>query len=573
METITQVQKNEQTLRPLNRVELSAIDEYKYSSHLLPTIKLNHRQICDVELILNGAFAPLQGFLNKADYDSVLKNMRLADGSLWPMPVTLDVDAEFAAKIGPGDEVALRDAEGVLLAILEVEDKWEVNKEHEARSVFGTTDDRHAGVAYLMQQSKEVYLGGKLIGVSLPLYYDFNHLRYTPSELRKEFQQRGWDKVVAFQTRNPMHRAHQELTVRAIAATGAKLLIHPVVGVTKPGDIEYYTRVICYEHILQTYPANTAMLSLLPLAMRMGGPREAVWHAIIRKNYGCTHFIVGRDHAGPGKDRQGIDFYAPYAAQELVMQHQKEIGIEIVPFQEMAYSHQHAAYFPVDQFPANESPALISGTDLRERLQKNLEIPEWFSYPAVIDELRKAHPPKHKQGFTVFFTGLPSAGKSTLANALMLKLRELTNRQFTLLDGDVIRTHLSRGLGFSQEDREANITRVGFVAKEVTKHGGIAICALVSPYARPREMVRDMIKEVGGFIEVYVSTPLAICETRDRKGLYKKAREGFIKQFTGISDPYEPPVAPEITIDTASMNPEQIIDVLVEKIKSLGYIQ
>ena len=570
METITQSQRTE--WKPPQRVDLAFIDEYKFSSHQLPTIKLNSRQICDLELILNGGFAPLHGFLNKADYDSVLQHMRLADGALWPIPITLDVDNEFAEKINSGDEVALRDAEGVLLAILVVEDKWVADKDSEARHVYGTLDEYHPGVAYLKQQTKDIYLGGKLIGVSLPAYYDFNHLRFTPEALREEFQRRGWKKIVAFQTRNPMHRAHQELTARAMAETGANLLIHPVVGVTKPGDIEYYTRVRCYEHVLPSYPENTAMLSLLPLAMRMAGPREAVWHAIIRRNYGCTHFIVGRDHAGPGKDRKGNDFYSPYAAQELVMKHQQEIGISIVPFQEMAYSHRHHAYFPMDQFPADEKPGLISGTELRDRLQKNLDIPEWFSYPAVLNELQKSYPPKHKQGFTVFFTGLPSAGKSTLANALMQKLREFTDRHFTLLDGDIIRTHLSRGLGFSQEDREANITRVGFVAREVTKHGGIAICALVAPYVKPRGMVRDMVKEVGGFIEVYVSTPLTVCETRDRKGLYKKAREGFIKQFTGISDPYEPPVAPEVTVDTVSMSPEQIIDVLVSQLKSMGYI-
>jgi sulfate adenylyltransferase len=370
-----------------------------------------------------------------------------------------------------------------------------------------------------------------------------------------------------------MHRAHQELTRRACEQTGANLLLHPVVGMTKPGDIEYYTRVRCYEHVITTYPEKTAMLSLLPLAMRMGGPKEAIWHALIRKNYGCTHFIVGRDHAGPGKNKKGENFYDPYAAQQMALEHQKEIGIEIVPFQEMSYSHRSKRYFAQDEFPADETPAAISGTEFRERLYTNQEIPEWFSYPAIIEELRKAHPPRHKQGFTLFLTGLPSSGKSTLANAVSLRLRELTDRPITLLDGDVIRTHLSRGLGFSQEDREENITRVGFVAKEITRHGGIVICALVAPFNRARKKVREMIGEIGGYVEAYVATPLDVCEQRDRKGMYKKAREGVIRQFTGVSDVYEVPESPEITIDTVHRHPAEIVEYIIQELKVLGYVQ
>lgn len=545
---------------------------YKVRSHELASLTLTQRQLCDLELILNNGFAPLTGFMNQADYLSVLNNMCLADGTLWPMPITLDVDKSFADQLQRDQEIALRDAEGLLLAILRVEDKWAVDRAQEAQAVFGTLDEDHPAVAYLNKQVKDVYIGGTLLGISLPHHYDFRHLRHTPDELKAFFQQNGWHQIVAFQTRNPMHRAHQELTVRAAELTHAKLLLHPVVGMTKPGDIEYYTRVRCYEHLLKTYSPQSTFLSLLPLAMRMGGPREAVWHAIIRRNYGCTHFIVGRDHAGPGKNRRGENFYDPYAAQQMALKYQDQIGIRIVPFQEMVYSHKQSRYFSIDQFPKDEVPAAISGTELRERLQKNLEIPEWFSYPTVIEELRKVHPPRNKQGFTIFMTGLPSSGKSTLANALALKLREMTDRPITLLDGDVIRTHLSRGLGFSQEDREMNITRVGFVAKEITRHGGIVICALVAPFAKPREIVRQMVNEVGGFIEVYVSTPLAICEERDRKGMYKKAREGHIKQFTGVSDPYEEPVSPEIKIDTAHMNPEEVMDVFVKQIKLLGYI-
>jgi sulfate adenylyltransferase len=538
----------------------------------LASLTLTQRQVCDLELLLNGGFAPLNGFMNKADYDSVLDTMRLTDGNVWPIPVTLDVDQQTADSLQSGTEIALRDAEGLLLATLQVEDCWQIDREREAQAVFGTTDDSHPAVHYLYHQTKDIYIGGRVTSISLPHHYDFTHLRFTPDKLKQYFQQHGWKKIVAFQTRNPMHRAHQELTIRAAQQTGAKVLVHPVVGMTKPGDIEYYTRVRCYEHVMQTYPLDSAKLSLLPLAMRMGGPREAVWHAIIRKNYGCTHFIVGRDHAGPGKNKAGEHFYDPYAAQVLAMKYQQEIGIEIVPFQEMVYSHAQKIYFSIDEFPKNETPASISGTELRDCLQKGLDIPAWFSYPAVIDELRKTYPPRHKQGFTVFMTGLPSSGKSTLANALSLKLREMSGRQVTILDGDVIRTHLSHGLGFSKEDREQNVTRVGFVAKEISRHGGIVICALVAPFARSRELVRQMIKEAGGFVEVYVSTPLAICENRDRKGMYKKAREGVIKQFTGVSDPYEEPTSAEITINTSSLSPEAAIDLLIKQIKLLGYL-
>jgi len=552
---------------------LGSLEEYKFTARELSSLTLTQRQLCDLEMLLNGGFAPLTTFMNEADYRSVLQRMRLANDTLWPMPVTLDVDAEFAASLHEGQEIALRDAEGLLLAILQYESQWCVDREWEAQAVFNTTDSMHPSVAYLQQHVKDVYITGKLIGISLPHHYDFTHLRYTPAELREIFQQQGWKKVVAFQTRNPMHRAHQELTLRAAHQTGAKLLLHPVVGMTKPGDIEYYLRVRCYEHVLKTYPVGMAHLSLLPLAMRMGGPKEALWHALIRKNYGATHFIVGRDHAGPGKNSQGQAFYDPYAAQSLTLQHQEEIGLEIVPFQEMVYSQKEQKYFPVNEFPADETPASISGTQLRDSLQKGLDIPAWFSYPEVINELRKVHPVKEKQGFTVFLTGLPSSGKSTLANALLLKLRELTDRRSSLLDGDLIRTHLSKGLGFSQEDREINITRVGFVAREITKHGGIAICALVAPFATARNKVREMISEVGGFIEIYVATSLEVCEERDRKGLYKKARAGIIKQFTGISDPYEEPSHPEIKIDTLSAAPTEIVDTIIARIQELGYLK
>lgn len=534
---------------------------------------LTARQLCDIELLLNGAFSPLAGFLGRADYESVCEEMRLADGTLWPIPVTLDVSREFAGKLRSGERIALRDPEGVLIATLEVSDIWEPDRRAEALAVFGTDDMLHPGVNYLLNESHPVYVGGTLRGVEAPRHYDFRELRHTPAELRAIFRERGWERVVAFQTRNPMHRAHQELTLRAARQQDARLVIQPVVGMTKPGDIDHYTRVRCYEHLIKHYPENSTLLSLLPLAMRMGGPREAVWHAIIRKNYGFTHFIVGRDHAGPGKNSKGEDFYGPYDAQALVQQFQDELGIRMVPFQMMVYVKERAEYVPIDETKEGETVLNISGTELRRRLQEGLDIPEWFSFPEVVAELRKTHPPKHKQGFTVFFTGLSGSGKSTIANALMVKLMERGGRRVTLLDGDIVRKHLSSELGFSKEHRDINIRRIGYVASEITKNGGAAICAPIAPYAATRQQVREMIEPLGGFLEVHVATPLEVCEARDRKGLYAKARAGIIKEFTGVSDPYEAPENPEIRIDTRELSPGQAADRIIERLEQLGFLE
>src|ERR1044072_5658119 len=521
----------------------------------LPSWDLTMRQACDIEMLLNGAFSPLEGFLNEQDYRKVLSDMRLASGVLWPLPVNLDVPAAVAHKIQNGDHSALRGAEGVLVATMEVSSIYRPNKELEARSVFGTTDEKHPGVSYLMRRANEVYLGGKLRGVELPMHYDFKHLRDTPKEMRDRFQKLGWRKVVAFKTRNPMHRAHQQLTFRAAGAVEANLLIQPVVGMTKPGDVDHYTRVRCYEHLIKHYPEQTTALSLLPLAMRMGGPREAVWHAIIRKNYGCPHFIVGRDHAGPGIDSQGKPFYGPYDAQKLMKQFEDELDITMVPFKNMVYVEDKAQYFPEDELEKGWRTLDISGTELRRRLQEGADIPEWFSFADVVAELRRTHPPRHKQGFTVFFTGLSGSGKSTVANALMVKLMEMGGRPVTLLDGGVVRKHLSSELGFSKEHRDLNIQRIGYVASEITKNGGIAICAPIAPYAATRKRVREMIEPLGGFIEIHVATPIEVCEARDRKGLYAKARAGILKGFTGIDDPYEPPENPEMRLDTSEATP------------------
>jgi len=533
---------------------------------------LTERQLCDVELLLNGAFSPLEGFLGREDYDGVVQDMRLVNGVLWPVPITLDVTEAFAAKVAGGDTMALRDSEGVLIATLEVSDIWTPDRTAEARSVFGTEDSAHPGVNFVLNRSNPVYVGGRLRGVEAPTHYDFKHLRDSPREIRDRFAKLGWRKVVAFQTRNPMHRAHQELTFRAAREVEANLLIHPVVGMTKPGDIDHYTRVRCYENILKAYPEQTTSLSLLPLAMRMAGPREAVWHAIIRKNHGCTHFVVGRDHAGPGKDSSGKPFYGPYDAQELLRKHEQEIEMTMVPFRNMVYAQNLDTYFPEDEVPAGASVINLSGTEQRRLLQTGAEIPSWFTFPAVVRELRATHPPRSQQGVTVFFTGLSGSGKSTIANALLVKLLELGGRAVTLLDGDLVRKHLSSELGFSKEHRDINIRRIGYVASEITKNGGIAICAPIAPYDSIRKEVRNMIEPLGGFALVHVATPLEECEKRDRKGLYAKARAGILQQFTGISDPYEVPTDAALTIQTIDSTPDSAADTIIGYLRAEGYL-
>lgn len=527
---------------------------------------LSHRQICDVELLLNGAFSPLLGFLNRKDYQSVIENNYLADGQLWPMPITLDVTDKFAKTILVGETIVLRDPEGLVIAALDIEDIWQADKAREAELVFGSVDKTHPGAGYLFDQAGPVYVGGRLRGIELPVHHDYQALRHTPNQLRTWFRQQGWQRVVAFQTRNPLHRAHQELTLRAIDKIDGQLLIHPVVGLTKPGDVDHHTRVKCYRRALSSYKQDTAYLSLLPLAMRMGGPREALWHALIRKNYGCTHFIVGRDHAGPGTDTSGQPFYGPDEARDFALAHQEEVGIKILSFEEMVYSKSSARYVPVSELKADETPERLSGTDLRNLLGEGKPIPAWFTLPGVAEELRQAYPSLEAQGFALFFTGLSGSGKSTLANIVETRLLELTGRRATMLDGDLVRKHLSAGLGFSRQDRDRNILRIAFVAGEAVKHGGIAICAPIAPYAETRKQARVLISEFGQFIEIHLDTPLEVCEKRDRKGLYAKARAGIIKGFTGIDDPYEVPKQPEIRINTAEYSAREGAEIILNEL-------
>ncbi len=533
---------------------------------------LTPRQICDLELLMNGGFNPLKGFLSQADYNCVVENMRLADDALWPIPITLDVSQGFADSVELGQDIALRDQEGVILATITVTDSWLPNKAREAEMVFGSDDLAHPAVNYLHNQAGAVYLGGPVTGIQQPVHYDFRGRRDTPNELRAYFHKMGWRRVVAFQTRNPLHRAHQELTFRAAKEAQANLLIHPVVGMTKPGDIDHFTRVRCYEAVLDQYPSSTTAMSLLNLAMRMAGPREAVWHGLIRANHGCTHFIVGRDHAGPGKNSVGEDFYGPYDAQELFRSFESEIGVEMVDFKHMVYVQERAQYEPADEVEKGFTVLNISGTELRRRLSEGLEIPEWFSFPQVVSELRKSRPPRDKQGFTVFFTGFSGSGKSTIANALMIKLMEMGGRPVTLLDGDIVRKNLSSELGFSKEHRDLNIRRIGYVASEITKNGGIAICAPIAPYSTTRHAVREDVEAFGAFVEVHVATSIDECERRDRKGLYKLARAGKIKEFTGISDPYDVPKTPELRLETEYVEVDNCAHQVLLKLESMGLI-
>ncbi len=557
-----------QKFKPSSNLIMIKNDSLKY-----PELVLTARQVCDLELLMNKGFRPLKGFMNKQDYVSVLNSMRLSNGLLWPIPIILDVNKKIRESVCVGGRLTLKNQEGFPLAILNIDDIWKPNYTEEAHLVYGTTDPSHPGVSYILNQNETYCLGGEIENISLPYHYDFQKDRHTPKDLIKIFKDQHWDKVVAFQTRNPMHKAHVKMTLEAIGDLKAKLLIHPVIGETKPGDIDYFTRVRCYKMIMSEYPADTAILSLLPLSMRMAGPREAIWHALIRKNYGCTHLIVGRDHAGPGADSKGLPFYGPYDAQNLLEEYQDEIGINIVQFMTMVYVPSLNSHMKLEKINNKQEYKNLSGTEMRKLLDKGLKIPNWFTFENVAEELRKSIPPIHKRGFTVFFTGLSGSGKSTLANGLMIKMLEEGSRSVSLLDGDIVRTNLSSELGFSKSHRSINVRRIGFVASEITKNGGVAICAPIAPYEADRFANRQIVSKYGIFIEVYVNTPLEICEERDSKGLYELARKGELKEFTGISDPYEEPKNPDISINSSVLSPEELVEKIYRNIKNLGLIK
>ena len=535
-------------------------------SHRLQLVKISSRALCDLELLATGAFSPLDRFMRKDDYERVLTEMRLRDGTLFPIPVTLPLDE--AALPTWGDAITLADSRNNPVAVMEIEEVYHYDPQREARLVLGSTDPRHPLISEMVSWGK-VYVSGAIKVLDLPRYYDFLDLRRTPAQVRLMLEQMGVSQVVAFQTRNPMHRIHEELTKRAAEEVHGALLIHPVVGMTKPGDVDHYTRVRVYRALVDNYyDPNRTVLSLLPLAMRMAGPREALWHAIIRRNYGATHLIVGRDHAGPGKDSQGRPFYGPYEAQALVAQYAGEVGVQPVEFKELLYLPDEERYEEQTKVPEGARILNISGTQVRDDyLAKGVPLPEWFTRRETADILQEMYPPRHKQGVCIWFTGLSGSGKSTTAEILTSLLLE-HGRQVTVLDGDVVRTHLSKGLGFSREDRDTNILRIGYVAGEIAHHGGTVIAAAISPYRATRNEARKMAGS-DRFIEVYVDTPIDVCEGRDVKGLYAKARRGQLTGFTGVDDPYEPPVNPEITLDTVNFSAEEnarkIMDYMIQQ--------
>jgi sulfate adenylyltransferase len=543
-----------------------AAPELRAYAGSLPSLQLSERAVCDLELLASGGFSPLERFMGRLDHERVVGEMRLASGHLFPIPVTLPVEPELDLKLD--QDIALRTARNELLGILTVEEVYAWDKKEVAQQVFGTQDVRHPLVAEMARWGR-LNVSGRLRVLQLPPRYDFRDLRLTPTQVRARLAAAGHANVVAFQTRNPVHRVHEELIKRAAESVDGTLLLHPSVGLTRPGDVDHYTRVRTYKALAAHYfDPDRLVLALLPLAMRLAGPREAAWHALIRRNHGTNHFIVGRDHASPGVDSQGRPFYGPYAAQELVAAHAPELGVKLVPFSELVYLPDEDRYEEVSKVPASARTASISGTQVRdEYLNRGRALPDWFTRPEVAEILAETYPARHRQGACIWFTGLSGSGKSTTADVLTMLLLE-HGRQVTLLDGDVVRTHLSKGLGFSKEDRDTNILRIGFVASEVVRHGGLAVCAAISPYRAARNEVRQMVGSER-FIEVFVDTPLEECERRDNKGMYAKARRGEITSWTGIDDPYEPPEWPEITLDTlahsAEDNARRILEYLIQE--------
>ena len=544
--------------------------ELKEKATRLPSIQVSERIICDLELLATGGFSPLDRFMGEEDHKRVLDDMRLSNGRLFPIPVTFPVDPGDGMKLD--SQIAIRNAKNELLAIMNVEDIYEWDRAEVAEKAFGTTDVAHPLVAE-MNRWGSLNISGPIQVLQLPSHPDFRELRLTPAQTRERLLGFGYENVVAFQTRNPLHRVHEELTKRAADTVGGVLLLHPVVGLTRPGDVDHYTRVRTYKALTENYyEGNRVLLALLPLAMRMAGPREALWHMLIRRNHGANHFVVGRDHAGPGNDSTGKPFYGPYDAQEMAEEHSEELGVKVVPFSELVYLPDEDRYEEVSKIPANTTTASISGTQVREEfLNAGRILPDWFTRPEVATILSESYPPRSRQGVCIWFTGLSGSGKTTTADVLTVLLME-HGRQVTSLDGDVVRTHLSKGLGFSAEDRDTNIRRIGFVASEIVRHGGTAVCAAVSPYKATRDEVRAMVGS-DRFIEVFVDTPLDVCESRDAKGMYAMARRGEIKGFTGIDDPYESPDNPEITLDTVSRTPEENARLIIDILRRDGFIK
>ncbi len=538
----------------------------------LPDIILNDRQICDFELLTTGVFSPLKGFMTRVEYESVLDRMRLPSGEIWPVPICLDINNTLADSLEAGQSAVLRDPEGFPLGILSIEDIWPVDPDKEAQAVYGTTDRNHHGVARLNKAAGGFYIGGSIEALNLPIHPDFRQIRNTPEEVQAKFKKLGWKKVVGFQTRQPIHRPQFEMTSQAMRKAKANLLLLPIAGIPKPGDFDHYTRMRCYQKVADHYPPDTYMLNLLPLSMRMAGPRDAVLHLIIGKNFGCTHFVIGHNHSSPGKDSNGKQFYDSVQSTELARQAAEEIGIEPVFFEEMVYLPFEDEFKLATEVNGSQETISFSNDDIRERVRKGKKVPEWASFPEVVQELNRSYPSPGSQGFTVFLTGLSGAGKSTIAKVLYSKFMEMGTRPVTLLDGDIVRRNLSSELNFSREHRDINVKRIGFVASEITKNRGIAICAPIAPYERTRVEIRNAIETYGGFFEVHVATPISVCEKRDRKGMYAKAKAGLLKGFTGVDDPYEVPAQPELSIDTSNLTPDEAVQEILLLLNEKGFV-
>ena len=544
----------------------------KKLSSSMPDVILNSRQICDFELLTTGVFSPLKGFMKQIDYESVLDRMRLESGEFWPIPICLDIPENLAVTLEPGQSVTLRDPEGFLLGIMNIEDIWPLDVKKEALAIYKTLDKSHPGVDYLYNKSGKYYIGGEIQALNLPIHPDFKQIRNTPAEIRKMFSKLGWKRIVGFQTRQPIHRPQFEMTIQAMQKARANLLLLPIAGVSKPGDFDHFTRMRCYQKVAAHYPPDSYILNLLPLAMRMAGPREAILHMIIGKNFGCTHFVIGHNHASPGNDSSNKPFYKYDEANEFARNAIKELGVETITFEEMVYLPFEDEYKIANKVPKDTDSISFTGTDIQRRIRTGKKVPDWATFPEVIHELQKSYPPPLKQGFTIFCTGLSGAGKSTIANILYSKFLEIGTRPVTLLDGDIVRRNLSSELNFSKEHRDINVKRIGFVAAEITKNKGIAICAPIAPYEKTRKQIRVSIEAYGGFFEIHVSTPIKECEKRDRKGMYAKARAGLLKGFTGVDDPYEDPSSPELNIDTTSLTPDEAAQEVMLYISQQGFI-
>jgi sulfate adenylyltransferase len=519
-------------------------------------ITLDERNLNDLEMFFLGAFDPLQGYNTFENFNSIVTHGCLEDGTIWPIPFVLPVPECLLTKnnnsVSTHSNVFLnvRDVLGTIVARVSVVDCYKVNIDVYGQLLLETSDTNHPFMDYLHNNHRDsVYVGGNITPICPIKHFDFIQYRQNTKQVKDMIRHDHWDAVIGFQTRNPMHKSHFELTRQAVSEVQKELetsntssarvllLITPSCGVTQPGDIDSATRIRCYQKILPYYKDLyniDVKLVVLPLTMRMAGPKEALWHALIRQNFGCTHFIIGRDHAGPScLQKNGKSFYEPYAAHALLKSFATKLKIIPILSMNMVYVPDKKQYVQENLLPPNASYEQLSGTKFRTALQNREPIPEWFSFPTVLEELKKVYHPRYQQGFCIYFTGLPCSGKSTLAKAVSARLeeRESENRHVSILDADIVRLHLSRGLGYSKQDRSVNVQRIGYVASLITYHYGIVLVANIAPYAADRLSNRRLITNAGGgYIEVYVSTPLSICQTRDVKQHYKNARLGVLKQ-------------------------------------------